>query len=193
MEKIARPAAAWFIAYGKGQETNNFYKDETHPSPWLKEFLQQADANFLKRSFRNSTKAFLLAQTFWEKFPNLIDAKEWLKGKFSQQTSNDNQFELDLEIPQSIDNKFVELIKGADVTYLSQLEFYDFLKRKIDYFYSIRGDFDVLILYLPNSYQRFRELKDDTTYFDLHDSLKLYCAKKNIKIQMIEDKSIHYL
>jgi NAD-dependent SIR2 family protein deacetylase len=98
-----------------------------------------------------------------------------------------------LEIPQSIDNKFVELIKGADVTYLSQLEFYDFLKRKIDYFYSIRGDFDVLILYLPNSYQRFRELKDETTYFDLHDSLKLYCAKKNIKIQMIEDKSIQYL
>jgi NAD-dependent SIR2 family protein deacetylase len=98
-----------------------------------------------------------------------------------------------LEIPQSIDNKFVELIKGADVTHLSQLEFYDFLKRKIDYFYSIRGDFDVLILYLPNSYQRFRELKDETTFFDLHDSLKLYCAKKNIKIQMIEDKSIHYL
>ena len=110
VEKIARPAAAWFIAYGKGQETNNFYKDETHPSPWLKEFLQQADANFLKRSFRNSTKAFLLAQTFWEKFPNLIDAKEWLKGKFSQQTSNDNQFELDLEIPQSKNDFKVEIL-----------------------------------------------------------------------------------
>lgn len=98
-----------------------------------------------------------------------------------------------LDIPQNLDNKFVELIKEADISKLSQLEFYDFLKRKIDYFYSIRGELDVLILYLPHAYQRFRELKNETTYFDLHDSLKLYCAKKNIKIQMIEDKSINYL
>ncbi len=98
-----------------------------------------------------------------------------------------------LEIPQSKDNKFVGLIKNADVSDLSQIEFYDFLKRKIDYFYSIRGEFDVLILYLPFSFQRFRELKTEETYFDLHDSLKLYCAKKNIKIQVIEDKSINYL
>ncbi len=97
-----------------------------------------------------------------------------------------------LDIPQNTDNKFVELIKEADVSNLNQLEFYDFLKRKIDYFYTIRGEFDVLILYLPNSFQRFRELKNVSTYFDLHDSLKLYCAKKNIKIQMIEDKSITY-
>lgn len=98
-----------------------------------------------------------------------------------------------LDIPQNTTNKFVELIKEVDVSELSQLQFYDFLKRKIDYFYTIRGEFDVLILYLPNSYQRFRELKNETTYFDLHDSLKLYCAKKNIKIQVIEDKSINYL
>lgn len=97
-----------------------------------------------------------------------------------------------LDIPQSTDNKLVELIKDTDVSRLSQIEFYDFIKRKIDYFYTIRGEFDVLILYLPNSYQRFRELKNDTTYFDLHDSLKLYCAKKNIKIQLVEDKSINY-
>jgi thymidine kinase len=110
VEKIARPSASWFIAYGKGQETNNFFKDETHPSPWLKQFLQTADANYLKRSFRNSTKAFLLAQSFWEKFPNLLEAKEWLKGKFSQQSSNDNQFELDLEIPQTKNDFKVEIL-----------------------------------------------------------------------------------
>lgn len=107
---IARPNAAWFIAYGKGQETNNFLKDETHPSPWLKDFLATADTNYLKRSFRNSTKAFLLAQSFWEKFPNLEDAKVWLEGKFSQQTATDNQFELDLEIPQSKNDFKVELL-----------------------------------------------------------------------------------
>ena len=110
VEQIARPNAAWFVAYGKGQETNNFFKDETHPSPWLKEYLAKADANHLKRSFRNSTKAFLLAQSFWEKFPQLEEAKVWLKGKFSQQTSAENQFELDLEIPQTKNDFKVELL-----------------------------------------------------------------------------------
>lgn len=97
-----------------------------------------------------------------------------------------------LEIPQTVDNKLVQLIGTNDIKDYSQLEFYDFLKRKIEYFYTIRGDFDVLVLYLPDSFQRFRELKNETTYFDLHDSLKLFCAKKNIKIQVIEDKSINY-
>jgi len=110
VEQIARPSAAWFVAYGKGQETNNFFKDESHPSPWLKDYLAKADPNYLKRSFRNSTKAFLLAQSFWEKFPDLISAKNWLKEKFSQQSSNDNQFELDLEIPQTKNDFRVELL-----------------------------------------------------------------------------------
>jgi nucleoside-triphosphatase THEP1 len=101
VEQIARTNASWFVAYGKGQETNNFRKDETHPSPWLTEFLAKSDSNVLKRSFRNSTKAFLLAQSFWEKFPDLEEAKKWLEGKFSLQSSVDNQFELDLEIPQT--------------------------------------------------------------------------------------------
>lgn len=101
VEQIARPSSSWFVAYGKGQETNNFRKDETHPSPWLTDFLAKSDSNVLKRSFRNSTKAFLLAQSFWEKFPDLAEAKKWLEGKFSLQSSAENQFELDLEIPQT--------------------------------------------------------------------------------------------
>ncbi len=114
VELIARPNAAWFIAYGKGQETNNFFKDETHPSPWLKQFLESADPNHLKRSFRNSTKAFLLAQAFWEKFPDLGNAKDWLKSKFLQQPSSENQFELDLEIPQSKNDFRVEILPAGN-------------------------------------------------------------------------------
>jgi AAA domain len=114
VELIARPTSAWFIAYGKGQETNNFVKDETHPSPWLKSFLATADANHLKRSFRNSTKAFLLAQAFWENFSNLEDSKIWLKSKFSKQSVSDNQFELDLEIPQTKNDFKVEVLPSSD-------------------------------------------------------------------------------
>lgn len=114
VELIARPNAAWFIAYGKGQETNNFFPNEQHPSPWLSKFLEEADANHLKRSFRNSTKAFLLAQAFWEKFPDLDGAKIWLKEKFSMQSGSDNQFELDLAIPQSKNDFKVEILPAGN-------------------------------------------------------------------------------
>ena len=114
VELIARPNAAWFIAYGRGQETNNFFPNEKHPSPWLSKFLEEADANHLKRSFRNSTKAFLLAQAFWEKFPDLENAKVWLKEKFSMQPGSDNQFELDLAIPQSKNDFKVEILPAGN-------------------------------------------------------------------------------
>ena len=98
-----------------------------------------------------------------------------------------------LDIPQNKDSKFLELVNETEVNKFNQLEFYDFLKRKIDYFYSVRGEFDVLVLYFPKGWTKFRELKNESVYFDLHDSIKLYCAKKNIKVQFIEDKSIDYL
>lgn len=113
IELIARPSASWFIAYGKGQETNNFIKNGTHPSPWLKEFLETADANHLRRSFRNSTKAFLLAQAFWEKFPDFTSAKEWLEAKFTQQSPSESQFELDLSVPQSKNDFRMELLPSG--------------------------------------------------------------------------------
>lgn len=97
-----------------------------------------------------------------------------------------------LDIPNNKESKFVELINDAEILKLRQTAFYDFLKRKIDYFYTIRGEFDVLVFYFPESWVKYRELKNETTYFDLHDSIKLYCAKKNIKIQFIEDKSVNY-
>ena len=110
LELTVRPNASWFIAYGKGQETNNFLLDETHPSPWLTKFLSEADPNFLKRSFRNSTRAFLIAQSFWEKFASLSDAKDWLKEKYAQQTTNDNQFELDLVLPTTKNDFRIEIM-----------------------------------------------------------------------------------
>lgn len=114
IELIASPAASWFVSYGKGQETQNFRKDGLHPSPWLVNFLASADVNPLKRSFRNSTKAFLLAQSLWEKYPELDQAKTWLESKFSQTSTSDNQFELDLAIPQAKNDFRVEILPDGD-------------------------------------------------------------------------------
>jgi len=97
-----------------------------------------------------------------------------------------------LDIPSNAENKLLQVINEADISRNTPIQFYDFLKRKIDYFYTVRGEFDVLIIYIPNTWSNFRELKNDNVYFDLHDSIKLYCAKKNIKVQFVEDKSIGY-
>lgn len=97
-----------------------------------------------------------------------------------------------LEIPNNPENKLCVFIEDKDTNGKTHVEFYEMLKRKIDYFDTLRGDFDLLIIYFPVIWQRFRELKNENTYFDLHDSVKIYCAKKNIKVQFIEDKSINY-
>ena len=97
-----------------------------------------------------------------------------------------------LEFPQTASDKLCAIIDEKQIKDLTLIDFYELLKKKIDYFDTIRGDFDLLIVYIPKYWSQFRELKNDTSYFDLHDSVKIYGAKKNIKIQFIEDKSIEY-
>ena len=52
-------------------------------------------------------------------------------------------------------------------------------------------EFDVLVIYIPNQLSKMRELKNENVYFDLHDSLKIYCAGKGIVTQIIEERSVH--
>lgn len=97
-----------------------------------------------------------------------------------------------LEFPQTVEDKLSVTLKEDEVKQMSLIQFYETLKKKIDYFDTMRGDFDVVIIYIPSYWSHFRELKGSNGYFDLHDSVKIYAAKKNIKIQFIEDKSIEY-
>lgn len=99
IELIARPSASWFIAYGKGQETYNFSQSKSHPSQWLGKFLEKSEVIYRKRSFRNSTRAFLIAQAIWEKYPDLLKSKDWLEDKLLKKSKNDEQFEFDLDLP----------------------------------------------------------------------------------------------
>lgn len=61
----------------------------------------------------------------------------------------------------------------------------------IDKFELSRSEFDILMIYIPNQLNIMREIKDDAEYFDLHDSLKIYCASKGIVTQIIEERSVH--
>ena len=68
--------------------------------------------------------------------------------------------------------------------------FINSIKSQIDYFQTQLSDFDVLVIYIPKSFAKFRE---DGTYdldFNLHDDIKLYGTNKGVKIQFIEERSL---
>lgn len=104
----------------------------------------------------------------------------------------DKVFRRYIDLPAGPNDKLVVTYDDANMTLRDPVEFYDMLKAKIDYFFSLRGECDLLLLYIPRELERFRELKNESVYFDLHDSIKLYCAKRQTKVQIIEDKSIDY-
>ena len=54
----------------------------------------------LKRSFRNSTRAFLMAQNFWENYPEVEKCSDWFNSKLSHIKVDDSSLELELEIPK---------------------------------------------------------------------------------------------
>ncbi len=104
----------------------------------------------------------------------------------------DQIYKKHLEIQQDPENELNLIIPDKDVEGLSAIQFYDYLKSCIDRISINQNSIDCLIIYIPDRWKKFRELKTEGTYFDLHDSIKIYCVKKGLKIQFIEDKSINY-
>lgn len=70
-------------------------------------------------------------------------------------------------------------------------EFFNGICQYIDVMEREKHEFDVLVIYIPNQLSKMREFKNENVYFDLHDSLKIYCAGKGIVTQIIEERSVH--
>jgi hypothetical protein len=113
LDKLARPSASWFISYGKGQEIWSFNKE--NPAPWLQNWLKRADRKQLRRSFRNSTRTFLMAQNFWENYPDLDKSSRWIESKLKLQQDKQDAWELDLALPKDTnDFKTIRLSGGEN-------------------------------------------------------------------------------
>ena len=104
----------------------------------------------------------------------------------------DNIYKKQLLIPNSKESEFALIITNSETQSLNAVGFYDLMKRKIDKLSERNTEIDCVIVYIPERWKPYRELKNESTYFDLHDSLKLYAVKKGLKLQFIEDKSINY-
>lgn len=114
--------------------------------------------------------------------------KEYLK----EYPGFDNVYKKHLIIPNSAQSEFVITINHQQIKQYSPIQFYELIKSKIDKFSLKNTEIDCVVVYIPEYWANFRELKNERTYFDLHDSLKLYAIKKGLKLQFIEDKSINY-
>lgn len=177
--------------------TDNHYST-VHPLLGLSTY-GPLDLSYNSKQYGTPVKLGIIS--FRDKFPVLIKHLTELKNELQPKSEKDylktypgfdKVFKRYIDIPSNIDNKYVVPIEVQEVKGISQIEFYNLIKKKIDHFYTLRGDIDLLVLYIPNEFRDFRETKNDSMYFDLHDSIKLYCAKRHIKVQIIEDKSITY-
>jgi hypothetical protein len=112
LQYLARPTASWFVSYGEGQEI--FFFNKENPAPWLRNWLEGAERKRLRRSFRNSTRAFLMAQNFYENYPNLEKSADWFTEKLSQGTKEDAVLELELDIPKDTNDFRVTRISASE-------------------------------------------------------------------------------
>ena len=98
-------------------------------------------------------------------------------------------FRCDIDIPNIQDVQRFKAYNLDSVLKLDAIGFYEGLIKYVNVFAKNLAAFDVLIIYIPSCLSHLREKKDGAEYFDLHDSLKIYCASKGIVIQMIEERS----
>lgn len=178
------------------------YQDESkrsiHPINGLK-ILGPLEGSFEGNSNTSRVNLAIISPDFgFDKVKKHLDAlldkvsPKWEKEYLKDFPGFYNVFKKYLTIPHSIQSEFVVTIPNDEVKSFSAVQFYDYLKSKIDNLALRSHDIDCVVIYIPDQWKHFRELKNENTYYDLHDSLKLYCVKKGLKIQLIEDKSINY-
>ncbi len=103
----------------------------------------------------------------------------------------DSIFRKALKVPTVNDTNICIGYNEKTVLALSAQDFLGFLKRGIDHFATKSMDFNVLVIYIPRSFSAFREAKEISDDFNLHDAIKLYATDRGIKIQFIEERSIN--
>lgn len=102
-----------------------------------------------------------------------------------------NIFRCALDIPNGDNTRRFKGYSLSRVLNVSIEEFFNGICQYIDAMEREKQEFDVLVIYIPSQLSKMRELKNENVYFDLHDSLKIYCAGKGIVTQIIEEKSVH--
>ncbi len=158
------------------------------------------DVSFSKGIIRASIRISIIAPD--QQVDKLISHLNRLKNKGTLKNSNDgflqpysgfeSIYRRGLDIPDKDDKLRCLIYDEKKALAISRNAFVAMLKRGIDKIATNSLETDVLIIYIPNKFKRFREDIDGINDFNLHDAIKLYGTDKGVKIQFIEEKSINY-
>lgn len=112
------------------------------------------------------------------------------KDKFLQDYAGfENVYRKKLLIPNENDPNLCITYSTKATERLTIQDFSAFIKRGIDRAAKNAMNFDVIVIYIPTSFARFRESPDSSDDYNLHDAIKLYAADKGISVQFIEERS----
>jgi hypothetical protein len=111
------------------------------------------------------------------------------EGFLPQYTGFDSVFKRGITVPLANDRNRVFLYSSSQTSRMNEVEYAEYLKRFIDRL-SGQNNFDIVVIYIPTSFSRFRE--NHQTDFNLHDAIKLYATDHSVKVQFIEERSIDY-
>ncbi len=95
-----------------------------------------------------------------------------------------------LIIPNKNDTQLCRMYDETATCKINTETFINNIKSQIDFFQTQLSDFDVLVIYIPKSFAKFREDNAYDPDFNLHDAIKLYGTNKGVKIQFIEERSL---
>ncbi len=95
-----------------------------------------------------------------------------------------------LIIPNKNDTQLCRMYDETATCKINTETFINNIKSQIDFFQTKLSDFDVLVIYIPKSFAKFREDNAYDPDFNLHDAIKLYGINKGVKIQFIEERSL---
>lgn len=95
-----------------------------------------------------------------------------------------------LIIPNKNDTQLCRMYDETATCKINTESFINNIKSQIDFFQTQLSDFDVLVIYIPKSFAKFREDNAYDPDFNLHDAIKLYGTNKGVKIQFIEERSL---
>ena len=92
--------------------------------------------------------------------------------------------------PNKNDTQLCRMYDETATCKINTETFINNIKSQIDFFQTKLSDFDVLVIYIPKSFAKFREDNAYDPDFNLHDAIKLYRTNKGVKIQFIEERSL---
>ena len=95
-----------------------------------------------------------------------------------------------LNIPSQNDSQLFRTYDESNMLHVQTKTFVEYIKSQIDYFQTQTPDFNILVIYSPKSFTKFREDSNYDPDFNLHDAIKLYGTNTGVKIQFIEERSL---